>query len=188
MRLLPLVPRLRMTILLASGVFVCDQITKWLARMYLAPRHSIPLIGDFLRLTYVENPGMAFGISIGNRLVFNLLSIAALGVILIYIFRMHRDGWLRVAFAIILGGALGNLFDRLLRGRVIDFIDVDFFDIHFPGKDLWIIHLPPYVMERWPVFNIADIAVSVGMTIILLYSVFAPQTASRADHVVGEDT
>ncbi|RMG68796.1 MAG: signal peptidase II [Calditrichaeota bacterium] len=188
MRFLPTVPRLRLIVFLASGVFIFDQLTKLMAKWYLAPRHSIALIGNFLRLTYVENPGMAFGITIGNRMLFNLLSIAALGIILFYIFKMHRDGWLSVAFAVILGGALGNLFDRLVRGRVIDFIDVDFFDLHFAGKDFWFIHLPPYSMERWPVFNLADIAVSTGMIIIVLYSFLTPRPAPDQDYAVGEDT
>ncbi len=162
----------QVTLGVIASVLLLDQLTKWLARAFLRPRHSVQLIGDFLRLTYVENPGMAFGIEIDNKVLFNFLSIIAVLVIFYYLIKMRDHNLLRISFAMILGGAFGNLIDRFLWGRVVDFIDVEFFDIAFKGGKFLFWHLPPYEMTRWPVFNLADTAVSIGMIIILLSTLF----------------
>lgn len=161
-----------LTLGVVSGVLVLDQLTKWIAKTYLRPRLSIPVIGDFLRFTYVENPGMAFGIQIGNKVLFNFLSIIAVLVIFYYLFKMRDHNFLRLSFAMILGGAFGNLIDRFLYGRVVDFIDVEFFDISFKGGKFLFFELPAYEMHRWPVFNVADMAVSIGMLLIILATLF----------------
>ena len=163
---------IQLTLSVVAGVLLVDQLTKWLAKVYLRPRHSIQIIGDFLRFTYVENPGMAFGIQISNKLLFNVLSIIAVLVIFYYLVKLHDHLLLRISFAMILGGAFGNLIDRFLYGRVVDFIDVEFFDIAFKGGKFLFWNLPPYEMSRWPVFNVADMAVSTGMIIILLATLF----------------
>ena len=134
---------------------VClDQATKILIRETMVLGQSIPIIGEFFRITYVENPGIAFGIRVSNTLIFTILSILASIGIGVYLF-MHRDESLRfrLALALILGGAFGNLIDRLLFNKVVDFFDVGIGNL------------------RWPVFNIADSAVVIGM-IILLITVF----------------
>ena len=104
---------------------------------------SRPIFGDFLRLTYIENPGMAFGIDIGGKLFFSIFSIIASIGILIYLYTARNENLaFRIALALILGGAVGNLIDRvfygaifnegpLFYGRVVDFIDADFFNINF---------------------------------------------------------
>ncbi len=163
---------IQLTLSVVAGVLLVDQLTKWLAKVYLRPRHSIQILGDFLRFTYVENPGMAFGIQISNKLLFNVLSIIAVLVIFYYLVKLHDHQLLRISFAMILGGAFGNLIDRFLYGRVVDFIDVEFFDIAFKGGKFLFWNLPPYEMSRWPVFNVADMAVSTGMIIILLATLF----------------
>jgi signal peptidase II len=164
------------------GIVVLDQVSKLVVKGFTLPifdyyhqgmqlGQSIPVIGDFLRLTFVENPGMAFGIEVGNRLLLTLFSSAASIGILYYIYRLRNEAWiLRFTLAIILGGAIGNLIDRsfygvifgeapLFYGKVVDFIDMDFFQIDF----LWI-H-----MDRFAVFNIADASVSTGIVLMLLY-------------------
>lgn len=130
---------------------------------------SRPILGDFLRLTYIENPGMAFGIDIGGKLFFSLFSILASVGILIYLYRSRDEHLaLRVALALILGGAVGNLIDRvfygvifqeapLFYGKVVDFIDADFFNVNFFG----------YQLSRWPVFNVADASVTCGVILML---------------------
>ncbi len=130
---------------------------------------SFPVFGDFLRLTYIENPGMAFGIDIGGKLFFSLFSIAASGGILFYLYRAKDEPLLfRLSLAMILGGAVGNLVDRVFYGvifgegaffygRVVDFIDVDFFNFTLFG----------YSLHRWPVFNIADASVTCGVFLML---------------------
>ena len=132
---------------------------------------SRPLLGNFLRLTYIENPGMAFGIDIGGKLFFSLFSIAASIAIVAYLYHARRESLgFRLSLAMILGGALGNLIDRvfygvifgdapLFYGKVVDFLDMNFFDINVLGLQL----------TRWPVFNIADAAVTIGVLMLLFF-------------------
>ena len=134
-------------------IIIIDQLSKFIISQTMTPFQSTPVLGDVLRLTFIKNPGMAFGIRVGNHLFFAVFSIIASVVILIYLFRLKPENmWARFALASILGGAIGNLIDRLLYKEVIDFIDVR------------IIH--------WPVFNVADIAVTVGMVILIGYVIF----------------
>ena len=166
-------------LLIIAAILLIDQLTKYLATTYLQPRQMIPVLGDFLRLTYVENTGMAFGIDINNRFLFNLLSLTAIGIIFFYLFHMRHHEKMRLSLAIILGGAFGNLIDRFFHGRVVDFLDLDFFDVTVPGMSFLVWELPALPFYRWPVFNIADMAVSTGMLIILFTTLFQspPQTA-----------
>src|SRR5208283_62256 len=135
--------------------------------LLLGSSHSV--IGDFLRITYIENPGMAFGIDIGGKLFFSLFSIVASIGILLYLYKARNENFLfRVSLALILGGAVGNLIDRvfygvlfndggLFYGKVVDFIDADFFNVNLFG----------YHLTRWPVFNIADASVTCGVILML---------------------
>ena len=163
-------------------VVILDQVTKLLVKGFTLPifdyyhqgmqlGQSIPVIGDFLRLTFVENPGMAFGIEIGGRLFLTLFSLAASIGIFYYIYRLRKEPWIvRFTLALILGGAIGNLIDRifygvvfgeapLFYGKVVDFIDMDFFQIDFLA-----IHL-----NRFAVFNAADASVTSGIFLMLLF-------------------
>ncbi len=162
------------------GIVIADQITKLLVKGFSIPLlniyvkgmelySSIPVIGDFFRITYIENPGMAFGIDIGSKLFLSIFSIIASIILAIYLYKIENASLLfRLSLAIILGGAAGNLIDRtfygvifgeapLFYGKVVDFIDVDFIDISLFG----------YSLTRWPVFNIADSAVSIGMLLAI---------------------
>ena len=132
---------------------------------------SFPVLGDFLRITFIENPGMAFGIEIGGKIFLTLFSIVASIGILFYLYLMRKENLtFRLSLSFILGGAVGNLIDRvfygvlygegaLFHGKVVDFIDIDFFNI-----DLWGFHL-----SRFWVFNIADASVTIGVLIMLLF-------------------
>jgi len=132
---------------------------------------SIPVIGDFLRLTFVENPGMAFGIEIGGRLFLTLFSFVASVGIFYYIYRLRKEPFIiRLTLAMILGGAVGNLIDRifygvifgegsLFYGKVVDFIDMDFFHIDFLAMHI----------NRFAIFNVADFSVSTGIVLMLLF-------------------
>jgi signal peptidase II len=132
---------------------------------------SYPIVGDFLRMTFIENPGMAFGIDVGGKLFLTIFSIVASIGIFVYLFRIRQEALvIRLALALILGGAVGNLIDRvfygvifgegsLFYGKVVDFIDVDFFKIDFLG----------YHINRFPVFNVADSSVSLGVVMLLLF-------------------
>lgn len=164
-------------------IVIVDQITKLLVKgfaisflglnfegMYLG--QMIPVWGDFFRLTFVENPGMAFGYDPGEsfKLIISIFSlIASIGlVIYLYVIR-DKSLSLRIAIACILGGAVGNLIDRtfygvffdyapLFYGKVVDFFDFDFFNFTLFGRSY----------DRWPVFNIADAAVTIGVLILIL--------------------
>lgn len=165
---------------LSLAIVVSDQITKLLVKGIsvdalglhiegLQLGSSRPVFGDFVRLTYIENPGMAFGIDIGGKLFFSLFSILASVGILLYLYKARTESLaFRIALAMILGGAVGNLIDRvfygvifneapLFYGKVVDFIDVDFFNVNIFG----------YHLSRWPVFNIADASVTCGVVLML---------------------
>ena len=172
-----------MRVLVLSGIIiVCDQVSKLLVKGINLPWLGVsipgmhygtsrPIIGDFFRLTYIENPGMAFGIDVGGKLFFSVFSIIASVAILMYLYRARNDALgFRISLAMIFGGAVGNLIDRmfygiffddgsLFYGKVVDFFDVDFFNI-----DIWGYHL-----SRWPVFNIADASVTVGVILLLFF-------------------
>jgi signal peptidase II len=163
-------------------IIVADQITKFwikgidismlgISIQGMALGSSYPVLGDFLRITFIENPGMAFGIEIGGKIFLTLFSIVASIGILFYLYLMRKENLtFRLSLAFILGGAVGNLIDRvfygvlygegtLFHGKVVDFIDIDFFNI-----DLWGFHL-----SRFWVFNIADASVTIGVLIMLLF-------------------
>jgi signal peptidase II len=179
-------------LIIVAMVFLVDQFTKWLAFVYLQPQISVNILGDFFRLTYVENPGMAFGINLNNRVLFNTLSIGAAVILVAYLFFVHPTRkYFTYSLALILGGAFGNLFDRLMHGKVIDFMDFDFIDIHIPAFNFLFIHFPGYSMDRWPVFNVADMAVSTGMIIIIVMAFFFDQGEERKEaiaNVVAQET
>lgn len=138
-------------ILVVVVAVALDQITKVIIRSSFFLHESIALIGNFLRFTYVENPGMAFGIRIGQNKFFTFFSLFASIALVIYLYRIRNEKFLpRFALALILGGAIGNLIDRVLFGQVADFIDFG-----------W-----------WPVFNIADMAVSIGMALLIILVLF----------------
>ncbi len=136
-------------LLCAAIVVALDQATKGLAASRLMPGESISVLGDFIRLTLVHNTGAAFGLFPGSRVPFIVVSVVAIGVVLYLFFReTYRSVANRVLLGCILGGAVGNLIDRVRLGYVVDFIDIGF------GT------------ARWPVFNAADSAVTIGVLLL----------------------
>lgn len=165
-------------------VIIIDQVTKLLVKGFSIPvlhfRYSgmyegekIPVIGDFFRITFIENPGMAFGFDPGINFKFwiSIFSLVASAGLIIYIYFVRNQRLsLRLAIAFILGGAVGNLIDRMFYGifygyapvffgKVVDFLDVDFFDFSIFGRNY----------DRWPIFNIADAAVTIGVLILIIF-------------------
>jgi len=141
----------RLTILLITTpvVIVLDYLTKRLVLTYLDLFEAIPVL-PVLRIVHIQNKGAAFGLfsDISNT-TFIILSLIAIVLIVLYIFKAERDIEL-LSLSLILGGAMGNLIDRLLRGKVIDFIDL------FIGR--W----------HWPAFNLADSALTIGIIIFII--------------------
>lgn len=150
-------------------VLLLDQITKFTVKFSMDLHQSIPVLGDFFRLTYVLNPGMAFGITFGDNQFFTVFALIASIAILVYMFKMKGEHfYARLAMATIFGGAIGNLTDRFIRGSVIDFLDFEFFNISIPAFKILFINFPGYSLTRWPVFNVADMAVTIGMVILFI--------------------
>ena len=169
---------------ISFSIFIADQLSKLAVKGVSIPflnfdwqgmyyGESIEIIGTFLRITFVENPGMAFGfeVSIIQKLFLSLFTLIAAIGIFYYLYKSKNGSLaLRIGLALILGGALGNLMDRafyglfydyapLFYGKVVDFIQVEFWDFTLFG----------HTYETWPIFNIADSAVSVGVVVILLF-------------------
>jgi signal peptidase II len=166
------------------GVIFVDQFSKFYIKGINIPflnisfegmyyGESISVIGNFFKITFIENPGMAFGFNPGSDFklwisVFSL--IASIGLIVyLYIVR-NKSLSLRIALAMILGGAVGNLIDRTFYGiiykyapafygKVVDFFDFDFFNFAIFGRSY----------DRWPIFNIADASVTIGVLILILF-------------------
>ena len=154
-------------------VVLIDQITKYIVQKSMYLGEVIPVMGNFFRFNYIENPGMAFGLQIENKIIFTVLSIGAALVILVYLIKMRNQNiFLVTGLSFIMGGAVGNLIDRLFYGKVIDFLDFEFFDISIPQLNLGIFDLPAFGLTRWPIFNIADSSVTIGMFIITLMILF----------------
>jgi signal peptidase II len=136
---------------ISGGLLALDQWTKSLATEHLAHQPPVELLGEFLRLTYTKNSGVAFGLGAGTGFPYWIFSVAAVLVILALFARERVHGRAqKIALSLIMGGALGNLVDRLATGEVVDFIEI--------GWDRW----------HWPVFNVADTAVSIGVVLFAL--------------------
>lgn len=152
-----------------AGLIVClDQITKALVDRFMALYESRAVVDGIVRLTYVQNRGAAFGILSDadipyQSVLFAAVSLLALAAIGVYAWRLPTGSPLpRVALALIMGGAVGNLLDRVRLGYVVDFVDVH-----------WGAH-------HWPAFNVADSAISIGVALLLLDILRHPHGASEA--------
>ena len=132
------------------GVIVLDQGTKWLIVRYLYEGQKV-LIPHVFRFTYVENRGMAFGLLSEHRWVFLILATVGIAAVFFYLAKYVNTHMGRVSLALVVGGGIGNMIDRLSLGYVIDFLDF----CAFPNLWMW-------------VFNVADAAVCVGAALFLL--------------------
>jgi len=148
---------MRRLVLVSICVILLDQVTKWLIVRHLPLYAHIPVIDHFFNITHILNPGGAFGFFAGQSpqlraLFFIFFSLLAVGLIL-YLYRTTPANykWLLTGFSLIVGGAVGNLIDRIRFGHVVDFIDL------YVGK------------LHWPAFNIADSAITIGMLIFAGY-------------------
>ena len=136
---------------LPLAVLVLDQVTKSWVRASMSLNETIPVIGDVVRLTYIHNEGAAFGLSLGanSSAIFLVLATIASALVLYLLLTSPRGERVqRVALALILGGALGNIIDRIRWSMVVDFIQVGIAG-HF-----------------WPIFNVADSAVTIGAVLL----------------------
>lgn len=140
--------------LLSACLVVADQVTKAVVHREMTLHESIPIVPS-VNLTYTRNPGAAFSLLADADPTFRgwfflIVSIVALTLITVFLRRVERgDWWTLSGLSLILGGAVGNIIDRVRYGEVIDFIDL------YVGR------------YHWPVFNLADSAITIGMVLLL---------------------
>jgi signal peptidase II len=138
----------------AAVVFIIDRLTKYAAMNFLEGGRPVKVF-DFFHITLVFNTGTAFGLFKNLNVFFIVTSAAAIGMIALYAFRYRAMGlFYSISLGLIIGGAAGNLVDRIKFGSVVDFLD----------------------FRVWPVFNAADSAISVGITMLILKMLFTRRT------------
>ena len=146
--------------LISLLIIIIDQLSKLYIRTTMVPGDLIRLTPKFFWIRYVENRGAGFSFSFGNpdlnRIIFSLITIIAVFVLIFLILKtISRTEAL--GFSLVLGGAMGNLIDRIWMGKVTDFVDWDF---------------PDLIMERWPVFNVADSSIVCGVCLLAIFYLF----------------
>ena len=163
--------RVPLLLVVAAGVLLLDVVTKLVAVAELSDREPIRLLDGFLTLRLVRNPGAAFGMAQGLTVLFTGVAVAVV-VVILRMARRLQSAWWAVALGLVLGGALGNLSDRLLRspgpgrGHVVDFLE----------------------LPRWPVFNLADSAIVLaGLLMVVLSARGIPHAAEPAAPGTDED-
>ena len=156
---------------MVGGVIVLDQVTKAVVLRTLRPYSPVEVLGDFFRLTFIYNTGAAFGLHLGDssRWVFMGLAAVAVGVLwMMFRGTPWRDRARLVAIASVTGGAIGNVIDRVRSSRgVVDFLDFGVGEY------------------RWPVFNVADIAVTLG-ALLLAFSLWREEQKIEQELDVAE--
>ncbi|MBT8331616.1 MAG: signal peptidase II [Deltaproteobacteria bacterium] len=145
---------------IAGAIILLDQVTKEIVLRSIPLHAAVPVIEGFFSLTHIHNPGGAFGLManlspVMRSIIFLFISSLAVGLIFYFYKKTPAHyAWLSAAFALIFGGAIGNLIDRIRFGTVVDFLDFYLGNLH------------------WPAFNVADSAISIGIGIFLYHLVF----------------
>ena len=179
-------------LIISAIIFVLDQVTKYAIWFNMQEPNAVSnyikgipfnwnyepirVFGDLVRLTHVQNSAAAFGFSIGNtitnRIFFSCTSLILVGVIF-YMLKRSENLIEKISFSIIIGGAFGNILDRFLLGSVTDFLDVDFPDI---------------LMERWPIFNVADSSIVCGVILLMIWILFLERKKNEEKQPDGNKT
>ena len=154
-----------MKVLFVSAALVlADQVSKRIVVNTMSLYESIPIVENFLHFTYITNDGMAFGLSLpGGQITLSILSIL-MTFVLIYFFWIERMSHftIKLGLSLIIAGAFGNLVDRILAGKVVDFL-------HIKIGSYW----------EWYIFNIADTSVSIGMVFFIIHSIYFQEKISE---------
>jgi len=155
-------------IIIIVAIIALDQWSKWAIKTSFNLYQSKPVIQDLLHFTYVTNDGMAFGLSFpGGKHVLLIMTILLTGFIVGFLWK-EKDGHplIKYGLALILSGAIGNLIDRLLYGKVVDFLDLMIGNFH------------------WYIFNIADSSVTIGMILFIIHSIYVEQKKTNDELTV----
>jgi signal peptidase II len=147
---------------LAGLIVALDQLTKLWLTSFLAPGQSVDVVGDLVRLVHARNDGGLFGLLRGQAAAFGIVSLVVVGLIVAYHGRSGHNTYLSITLGLLLGGAIGNLIDRLRLGYVVDFVDAGLGGL------------------RWYTFNVADAAISFAILLLLAASIW-PSVARRAE-------
>lgn len=140
------------SLIVGAVLVIIDQIIKYFVSVYLQPVGSVSVIDNLFSLTYVENKGVAFGMFSDMRWVFVALTSVLLAIIIFYMFRKRPKGkFFYICAALIIGGGIGNLIDRIFYGYVIDYLSLSFFP---------------------PVCNFADYCITAGTIMLVIYLLF----------------
>jgi len=205
-------------------VVVLDQISKLIIKLNMTIGQEINVLGDFFKIHFIENPGAAFGLTIAHvyeaflgifmdnptlsdnaaKLILTLFSLFAVGFIIFYLHSLRNmKTALPIYVSLILGGAIGNIIDRvfyghwfaeindyeggLLFGRVVDMFYVDIWQGYLPS---WVPFLGNEYYSFWPIFNIADAAISVGIVAIIVFQrkLFLMETTDTAQEQLTAET
>lgn len=153
---------LRLLILISSCIMALDQFTKFLVQSRMNFGSSIVVIKGLLDISYVTNDGAAFGLFRGWNPIFIMVTFIAIVFIFVYYRQFKDDLWMRIALGFLLGGAVGNLIDRIRINQVIDFIN----------------------FRWWPSFNVADISVCIGAGMLLIRIIRGEGKPKKTDEVM----
>lgn len=145
-------PRIFIVLILAFLSFLLDQATKYFIKTHFLPYERVTVIPGFFNITYVTNTGTAFGFFsfLGPRTLLWIAVIALVVMVAVYVRHSLKSAEVAYGLSLIVGGALGNMFDRLRFGYVVDFLDV-----HYKDKFVW------------PTFNFADVVICIGVALML---------------------
>ncbi len=147
-------------LIVSSIIIIVDQLTKYMILTTMPLHSSVPVIEGFFNITHVHNPGGAFGMfADGSPLLRKLLFLVVSSLAICFVLYFYHSTpltyrYLSFGFAMIFGGAVGNMIDRIRFGKVVDFLDVYIRNYH------------------WPAFNVADSAITIGVTIFVIHLVF----------------
>jgi signal peptidase II len=145
--------------IIAVLIIALDQLTKWMVVKQMEVGESIEIIPNFLYITSHRNRGAAWGILQGQMWFFYIITVLVIAVLVIYIQRLKKEEkWLGIALGLMLGGAIGNFIDRVWRKEVVDFINTYIFTYDFP------------------IFNVADSALVIGVGLIFVLTLFEGKT------------
>ncbi len=153
---------------LIFSLFLLDRISKEIIRKVLAENSPVSVIGNFLRLTYITNTGIAFGLARGKNILFLILNVSILAALIAF-FAKAKDRAVVFASSLIVAGAMGNIFDRIAHGSVCDFIEVN-------------LGFPPF--NPWPIFNLADSLITVGGILLFYLEFLKPRKPSNPEKFI----
>jgi len=160
------------------SILVVDQATKVWIKTNMNLGDSFTVIGDWLKITFTQNEGMAFGITFGRPMMITVFAIIATCLIAVYLSQIEKSAkGHRFSMSMILGGAIGNIIDRIFYGKIFGYSDffggevVDFIHVHVWDGRLpdWVPNIGGHYISMFPIWNVADMAIVTGVILMLVF-------------------